>query len=53
MGEKVIFQMLLLLECLIAVLECAFELPFVALEVPVELTLRNELTILADWTLKF
>ena len=50
--KKVIFQMLLLLECLIATLVRACELPLVALEVPVELALRNELTILADWTLK-
>ena len=33
--KKVIFQMLLLLECLVAVLERARELPLVALEVPV------------------
>ena len=53
MSKKVIFQMLFLLECLIAALVRAGELSFVALEVPVELALRNELTILTDVTLKF
>ncbi len=48
-----VFQMLLLFECLITALDRTCELPLVALEVPVELALRNELTILADWTLEF
>ena len=39
MRQKMVFQMLLLLEGLVAVLECAGELSLVTLEMPVELTL--------------
>ena len=52
MREEVVLQVLLLLECLVAAFVRACELPLMALEVPIELTLRDELPVNADWTLK-
>ena len=52
MRQKMIFQVLLLLERLVAALEVALELPLVAFEVPVQLALADELAIDADRTLE-
>lgn len=53
MGQQMVLQVLLLLEGLVAALDVAGELPLVALQVPVEFALADELAIQADWALKF
>ena len=52
-GDQVVLEVLLLLEGLVTALEGALELALVALEVPVQLALADELAIQADGTLEF
>lgn len=52
MGQKMVFQVLLLLERLVAAVLSALELALVALQVPVQLALANELLVEADWALE-
>ena len=44
-SKQMVLEMLLLLERLVAPLVGAFELPLVALEVPIELTLADKLLV--------
>lgn len=52
MGQKMILQVLLLLERFFTALKRAPEQSFVAFKVPSQLALADELTIEADWALK-
>lgn len=52
MGQHVALQVLLLLEGFFAALVGAREPPVVALQVPVELTLADELLVWAPWALE-
>ena len=52
MGQKMIFQVLLLLEGFVAAFEGALELTLVALKMPVQLALADELLVEANRTLE-
>ena len=52
MGQKMILQVLLLLERLVTAFESAHELALMALEVPVKLALADELLVGANRTLE-
>ena len=51
--QKVVLKVLLLLESFVAALVRALELALVALHVPIELALGDELSIFADWAFEF
>ena len=51
--QKVVLKVLLLLESFAAALIGALELALVALHVPIELALGDELPIFADWAFEF
>ena len=50
--QEMVLEMLLLFESLVAAFERARELSLMALEVPIELALRDELAVEADGTLE-
>ena len=52
-GQQMVLKVLLLLERLVAAFKGALKLALVALEVPVQLALADELLVQADWALEF